>query len=84
MLDFFGDGFVLVRFGGAASRDEALMAAAAEAGVPLSVVELQDARLARLYERRLVLVRPDGHVAWRGESAPDDCTELIATVTGRP
>ncbi len=83
MLDFFGDGFVLVRFGGAASRDEALVAAAAAAGVPLSLVELQDPRLARLYERRLVLVRPDGHVAWRGESAPDDCTELIATVTGR-
>jgi hypothetical protein len=26
---------------------------------------------ARLYERPFVLVRPDGHVAWRGEAPPD-------------
>ena len=29
-------------------------------------------RLRALYERRLVLVRPDGHVAWRDDRMPDD------------
>jgi hypothetical protein len=36
-----------------------------------------------LYERRLVLVRPDGMVAWRADSLPDDASLLVATVTGR-
>jgi hypothetical protein len=38
---------------------------------------------APVYERRLVLVRPDGHVAWRGDSAPADSRALIARVTGQ-
>ena len=37
---------------------------------------------AALYERRLVLVRPDGHVAWRGDSQPTASLELIDTVRG--
>jgi hypothetical protein len=34
------------------------------------------------YERPLVLVRPDGHVAWRGDAAPANATRLIAPVCG--
>jgi hypothetical protein len=35
-----------------------------------------------VYGRRLVLVRPDGHVAWRGDSQPDDALMLIDMVRG--
>lgn len=38
---------------------------------------------AALYERRFVLVRPDGHVAWRGDTPPADVLEMMNTVTGR-
>jgi hypothetical protein len=39
---------------------------------------------AALYERKLTLIRPDGHVAWRADSAPDDPLELIDLVRGAP
>ena len=35
------------------------------------------------YERRLVLVRPDGHVAWRADEAPADAGALIDVVRGQ-
>jgi len=34
------------------------------------------------YEKKLVLVRPDGHVAWRGDSLPADADAVVARVTG--
>jgi hypothetical protein len=38
--------------------------------------------LADLYEAPLALVRPDQHVAWRGELAPADAGGLIDHVRG--
>ena len=35
------------------------------------------------YERRLVLVRPDGHVAWRADTEPADAGALIDVVRGQ-
>ena len=80
-LDLFGKGFVLLRFARAINAD-ALIAAGKKAGVPLHIVDLDHAAAANIYERKLVLVRPDGHVAWRADSTPADCTTLIDTVRG--
>ena len=52
------------------------------AGVPLEVVALDEPDSDALYERRLVLVRPDGHVAWRADAAPDDARAVIDVVRG--
>jgi 2-polyprenyl-6-methoxyphenol hydroxylase-like FAD-dependent oxidoreductase len=80
-LDLFGRGFVLMRFGEASTA--ALERAAAVRGVPLSIAGLDDEpEAAALYERRLVLVRPDGHVAWRGDTVPADVATLIDRVRG--
>jgi hypothetical protein len=38
--------------------------------------------MARLYERRFVLVRPDGHVAWRGDELPAHFHEVLDRVCG--
>jgi len=70
-LDLFGAGFTLLRLSGAAAHADAFVNAARAASVPLSVVELADPQIAALYERALVLVRPDGHVAWRGDAIDD-------------
>ena len=47
-------------------------------------VSLETARteIAALYEQPLVLVRPDGHVSWRGNSKEVDPQEVIDTVRG--
>ena len=81
-LDLFGGGFVLVRFASSNAEIEPLMYAASERGVPMDVVNLEHADAADLYENLLVLVRPDGHVAWRGNSLPDDVVSLVDHVRG--
>ena len=56
--------------------------AARQRGVPLQSVALAEPQVLDAYERRLVLVRPDGHVAWRADREPDDAGALIDTVRG--
>jgi len=68
-LDLFGRGFTLVRF--AAQDAGELLHAARERLVPLEVVDIGDTATRALYGADVVLVRPDGHVAWRGDVLPD-------------
>ncbi len=81
-LDLFGRGFVLLRIGAAAPAADTLLAAASRAGVPMTEVTLDEPEVARAYERRLVLVRPDGHVAWRDDEPPADASRLIDCIRG--
>ncbi len=82
ILDLFGGGFVLLRLGADAPAVDGLVGAAAAAGLPLQVVSLDIPALTALYERKLVLVRPDGHVAWRADLTPEKATEIIGRVRG--
>jgi 2-polyprenyl-6-methoxyphenol hydroxylase-like FAD-dependent oxidoreductase len=79
-LDLFGRGFTLLAFN-ADDDTSALEAACVRKGVPLAVERIADAHIAALYERRLVLVRPDGHVAWRGDRLRD-ADRIVDTVRG--
>ncbi|MEA2329888.1 MAG: hypothetical protein QOH58_26 [Thermoleophilaceae bacterium] len=81
-LDLYGHGFTLLRLGDAAPAADGIARAALERGVPLSVVALEADEVLEAYERRLVLVRPDGHVAWRSDEEPRDPGGLIELVTG--
>jgi 2-polyprenyl-6-methoxyphenol hydroxylase-like FAD-dependent oxidoreductase len=84
IIDLFGRGFVLLRLGGDAPDAPALAEAARRRGVPLAVhaIEAEEAR--RVYELPLVLVRPDGHVAWRSAAAPNaaEALEIIDRIRG--
>lgn len=82
-LDLFGRGFVLLRFSADVSS-ASLEDAARESGVPLTVITITDPEVARLYERKLVLVRPDGFVAWRGDACPQDASQVIDVIRGVP
>lgn len=57
--------------------------AAENLGVPLDILRLDRPDLRTIYERNLVLVRPDQHVAWRGDAVPSDAAALFALVSGR-
>jgi hypothetical protein len=73
---------VLLRLGDGAPDSAAFEAALARRRVPLTVVAIADARVCELYERRFVLLRPDGHVAWRGDTLPDDPLAVADRVRG--
>ncbi|MCY1362386.1 hypothetical protein D9M69_491010 [compost metagenome] len=79
-LDLFGREFVLLKFG--AGDTVELEAAARERKVPFKVVNIANEEAARVYERRYVLVRPDGQVAWRGDLLPSDPLSVIDKVRG--
>jgi 2-polyprenyl-6-methoxyphenol hydroxylase-like FAD-dependent oxidoreductase len=81
LYDALGEGFGLLRFDPAIDG-AGIVAAAARRGVPLTVLDVDDEEAAALYTRKLVLVRPDRHVAWRADAAPFDPLELIDHLRG--
>lgn len=79
LYDLFGEGFTLLAFGGA---DFGTAPADARGlGIPLEAVRIDEPKLAALYQRRLALIRPDQHVAWRGDAWPGPA--ILETATGR-
>jgi 2-polyprenyl-6-methoxyphenol hydroxylase-like FAD-dependent oxidoreductase len=82
ILDLYRKSFVLLRFGTDAPDGAALVAAARSRRMPIEVVTLHEPQAAALYARSLVLVRPDGHVAWRGDAVPADPGRLVDRVRG--
>ncbi|WP_263144928.1 FAD-dependent oxidoreductase [Pseudomonas sp. RIT-PI-AD] len=82
LIDLFGREFVLLRFGASAPEAGPLEVAAKRRGVPFKAQRIDNPEAAALYERPLVLVRPDGQVAWRGDALPDDVEGLLDTLCG--
>ncbi len=80
--DLFGLGFTLLRLGEHPPAADALISAVRGREVPLTDVRQTEPEIAALYERPLVLVRPDGHVAWRGDAMPEDPGYLADLVRG--
>ena len=74
-LDLFGKGFVLLGFTEGPTSN--FTDAAQRAGVPLEVIGIDDEKVRASYERNFVLVRPDGHVAWRGNEIPNNTNDII-------
>lgn len=64
------------------SNADALLAAAQQRGIPLDVLRLDRPDLRTIYERNFVLVRPDQHVAWRGDRLPEVPEALCALIVG--
>ncbi len=81
-LDWFGAGFTLLCEDSAMASAPVWTAAAHQAGIPLQVRGFGSQQIRDLYESGWVLVRPDGHVAWRADEPPVDCLALLRRVSG--
>jgi 2-polyprenyl-6-methoxyphenol hydroxylase-like FAD-dependent oxidoreductase len=84
LYDHFGAGLTLLAHPSAPSAEiDAVRAAANQMHIPLQIVQPQEAGVAELYPTRFTLIRPDQHVAWRGDHWPAAIDGLLAHVTGR-
>jgi 2-polyprenyl-6-methoxyphenol hydroxylase-like FAD-dependent oxidoreductase len=81
LYDELDEGFSLIRAEPDAPINR-LLEAASQRSVPMRVVELGRSPGRELYDHALVLSRPDGHVAWRGDRQPECPGALIDLVTG--
>jgi hypothetical protein len=82
IYDRLGLWFTLVCVG--TPRSAVLVEAAARRGVPLDVLHLNEPDIIAVYGRRLMLVRPDQHIAWRGVACDDrlEAEAIIARALG--
>jgi 2-polyprenyl-6-methoxyphenol hydroxylase-like FAD-dependent oxidoreductase len=76
--DRIGHGYTLLRL---RPHDTSAFEKAMQ-GVPFEVLDIPDAAARDLYGRDLILLRPDLHVAWRGNQLPAEPGRLAALVTG--
>ena len=81
LYDALGPDFTLLRFDSGVEIG-GLLAAAARRRVPMAVLDVDSFDAAKLYPCKLLLSRPDRHVAWRGDRQPDDPMALIDRVRG--
>lgn len=82
IFDRFGRDLTLLRLGDASHDASGFEAAARRRGASIDVVDVSLPEARDLYGRDLVLVRPDQHVAWRGNSPPADPQSVIDRVLG--
>ena len=80
--DRFGKWFTLLKFGMADTDTASFEAAASAQNVPLDIVDISEHGARDLYQCRFALIRPDHHVAWRGDALPADAAALIRQVSG--
>jgi 2-polyprenyl-6-methoxyphenol hydroxylase-like FAD-dependent oxidoreductase len=81
LYDAMGPDYTLLRLDPGVDVSS-LVAAARQRRVPLVVLDVESREAAGLYTTKLVLSRPDQHVAWRGDACPGDPVALIDLIRG--
>jgi len=82
LQDVVGHWYTLLHFGGGGDICE-FEAAFRAIGAPLTVLHLDEPHMHKLYDKSMFLLRPDMHIAWRGDKAPASVGKLVDRVTGR-
>jgi len=82
LQDKIPDGYTILKLAGAEADASGLQRAIAARGAPVKVLDVQDRAARDIYGHDLILVRPDLHVVWRGNAAPEDAAKVAAVATG--
>jgi hypothetical protein len=81
LFDQLGKGYNLICLAGEADTT-GLVDAFTQLNAPLDVLTMVEPDLERVYGARLLLLRPDLHVVWRGAVLPADVLTLAKVATG--
>ncbi|MFM1813585.1 MAG: hypothetical protein RLZ98_280 [Pseudomonadota bacterium] len=76
------EGYTILKLGNASSDIGALAAALRKSGADCTVLDVTDEIARDIYGYDYILLRPDMHVAWRGNAAPEDASHVAGVVTG--
>lgn len=81
LYDALGSDFALLRFDPKVEIS-GLVDAAARRSLPMVAVDVDSEESGALYPCKLLISRPDQHVAWRGDRTPSDPMALIDRLRG--
>jgi 2-polyprenyl-6-methoxyphenol hydroxylase-like FAD-dependent oxidoreductase len=77
----YGDHYTLLRFDPQADAS-GFADAFQTIGAPFKVLDLDDAHAREIYGYGLMLLRPDMHIVWRGNTVPKDAAKLARMAAG--
>ena len=80
--DRIGAGYTVLRLRPGAAHPEPMLRALQARGAPVAFLDLDEPQVRTVYGCDWLLLRPDLHVAWRGDHLPEDCAAVAAIVTG--
>jgi len=80
--DHIPDGYVILKLCGTSADAGGLERAIRAYGAPATVLDVPDRTVREVYGHDLILLRPDLHVAWRGQRPPADPAQVAAIATG--
>jgi 2-polyprenyl-6-methoxyphenol hydroxylase-like FAD-dependent oxidoreductase len=82
--DRLGPGYTLLCLGGTQADPSSLEKTFQKIRAPLDILDVSSERAREIYQYDLILVRPDLHVAWRGNKFPQEASEIATVATGHP
>ncbi len=82
LYDFLGAGFTLLRLGNQAQNGAPLAKAFKDKKVPFEIIDIDVPSIREVFQRDLILVRPDLHVVWRSNVLPLNADQLVDMAIG--
>ncbi|MEK9498291.1 FAD-dependent oxidoreductase [Photorhabdus sp. P32] len=83
LFDILGTGFSLLRVGAYFPEVSELLDQAYQRKIPIKIIDLSGSDAWQLYQARLLLVRPDQYIAWKGDKVPNNIGSMLDKIIGK-